>query len=180
MLPIDDEWRTPVTPERVRMKCFLLAISVLVLVSIFSCGGAKDKKALQPTSSNSTSTGANDDSAPKVLSAKRTQRYDSDREGFVPNDPAKDVVLVIEISGHFGDVLQTSMKLSDLAKNGKLYVLADDRHCEISRHTVTDKQQITLVAIVPRNQLNLQLVFDDHPAIAFKAEEIIHKTLSSD
>lgn len=179
MLPKADERKKPVTPGSLGMKRFLFAISVLALVSLPSCGGAKDK-APQPTSSNSNSTSENDDSSLKVLSAKRTQRYDSDRQGFVPNDPERDVVLVIEVSGNFGDVLQTSMKLSDLAKNGKLYVLAGDRHCEISRHTVTDKPRITLVAIVPRNQLNLQLLFDDHPAITFKAEEIIHKTLSSD
>jgi hypothetical protein len=109
----------------------------------------------------------------RVVAAQRAKEFNSYPQSLTPKDRATDVVLVLDLKG-------IPLKEFQSAKSENNYVMAGKRQCNpsiIRSGEVNGEEQLRLVFIVPKDILDMQLFFDGHSPVSFKAEEKINKEL---
>lgn len=143
----------------------LLALTWLLIAV---CGATASEQATSPS-----------DATLRIRSAKRAERFDDGFTRLTVRDPAKDVILFLELAG-------ISVADFNAMPASEVFLLAGDRRFEPGLRTAGDWQQADaagvkedrwLVVIVPRDTLTFSLHFAKRAPMAVKADTLIASSL---
>jgi hypothetical protein len=106
----------------------------------------------------------------KVTVAKRTDKliYPGATQSASPTDPAKQVLLVLKVTG-------IGKKELDAIPHDRVYVTAGtfSQKVHLLGHSETAGGSVSLFVPVPRSELHFALHLGDRPPVAFEAEPAI-------
>ena len=150
-----------------RMPCGRSAVLLVVLLG----GAFGATSGEQAASAREASLG--------IRSAKRTERFDDRFTKLTLRDPAKDVILLLDLAG----ISLTDFNATPVSE---VFLMAGDRRFEPSLRTAGDWQRpdatgVTedrwLVVIVPRDTLVFRLYFGKQSPIVFTADTAVASIL---